>query len=226
MEPIRILLADDQRLFREGLAQLLRSQPDLEVVGEAETGEEAVSRARELLPDLILMDVSMPGGGGLEATRRIKEEMPSTRIVILTVSEEDHTVFEAVRSGAEGYLLKDIRPQELFGMLRGVFRGEAPISRGTAAKIIKGLARRPAGERDAPASPPITPREKQVLELVATGAANKEIAAALHISEHTVKKHLRNILEKLHLENRVQAALFAVQQGLLGRTGSSREEGG
>ncbi|MFQ5882193.1 MAG: response regulator [Candidatus Methylomirabilales bacterium] len=214
-DAIRVLLVDDHAIFRKGLASLLLERTEFEVLAEAENGREAVEKAREYLPDLILMDIYMPEMDGLEATRQIKEEMPTTKIVMLTVSEEDHNLFEAIKGGAEGYLIKDVKPQELFEMLRGVSRGDAPLSRPIATKILKGFAREIHRKRGPARGPSITLREQEVLEQVARGHANKEIAAALGISESTVKKHLRNILEKLHLENRVEAAIYALKEGLV-----------
>lgn len=216
MNPIRVLLADDHALFRKGIASLLAGERGFEVVGEAGDGREALERARDLMPDVILMDIFMPGVNGLEATRRIKEALPYVKIVMLTVSEEDQNLFEAIKSGAQGYLLKKIEPQELFAMLRGVVQGDAPISRAMAGKILGEFARqarRPAPT--APAGADLSAREREVLELVTQGKSNKEIAAALAIAENTVKNHLKNILEKLHLENRVQAATFALREGLV-----------
>ena len=215
MEAIRILLVDDHALFRSGLAGLLRQQADFELVGEAADGKEALVKAKELKPDVILMDVYMPGMGGLEATRRIKEALPSVKIVMLTVSEEDKDVFEAVKAGAHGYLLKKIEPEAFFRTLRGVFRGEAPISRATATKILAEFARQ-AQQGPGAARPPgkLSAREQQVLEFLTKGVTNKEIASTLGISKDTVKNHLKKILEKLHLENRVQAAAYALREGL------------
>ena len=216
MNAIRVLLADDHALFRRGVAKLLAAESDFEVVGEAIDGRQAVEMARELMPDVILMDVSMPVMDGLEATRRIKAEIPYVRIVILTASDGDSSLFEAVKSGAQGYLLKNIEPQALFGTLRGVVRGEAPVSRMMAGRLLEEFARQ--SRQPVPAAAPaaeLTAREREVLELVARGRSNKEIAAALAIAENTVKNHLKNILEKLHLENRVQAATFAVREGLI-----------
>ncbi len=218
MNPIRVLLVDDHALFRKGIASILAGERGFEVVGEAGDGREALERARDLMPDVILMDIFMPGVNGLEATRRIKEALPYVKIVMLTVSEEDQNLFEAIKSGAQGYLLKKIEPQELFAMLRGVVQGDAPISRAMAGKILAEFARqarRPAPT--APAGAHLSAREREVLELVTQGKSNKEIAAALAIAENTVKNHLKNILEKLHLENRVQAATFALREGLVDR---------
>lgn len=217
MEPIRVLLVDDHALFRKGLASLIDPLEDMEVVGEAGDGREALERARELMPDLILMDIQMPGWDGLKATQLIKEEMPYVKIVMLTVSDDDKDLFEAIKQGAQGYLLKDIEPEELFELLRGVYRGEAPISHLTAARILDEFTRLAQKESWVPiAGNNITPREKEVLQLVAQGATNKEIASQLFIAENTVKNHLRNILAKLHLGNRVQAAAYALREGLIG----------
>ena len=215
---IRVLLVDDHPLFRKGIASLLSSEPGFEVLGEASDGQEAIEKARDLMPDVILMDISMPGVNGLEATQRIKQEIPYVRIVILTVSDEDQNLFEAIKSGAQGYLLKKIEPQTLFQTLRGVLEGEAPLSRVMATKLLAEFARqrRAASEPRTPTAT-LTEREKEVLGLLAAGKTNKEIAGALGIAENTVKNHLKNILEKLHLENRVQAATFAIREGLLNK---------
>ena len=217
MEPIRVLLVDDHVLLRKGLASLIDPLEDMEVVGEAGDGQEALKRARELMPDLILMDIQMPGWDGLKATQRIKEEMPYVKIVMLTISDDDKDLFEAVKSGAQGYLLKDIETEELFELLRGVHRGEAPISRLMAARILDEFARLAQRETWVPFSgESLTPREREVLQLVAEGATNKEIASQLFIAENTVKNHLRSILAKLHLGNRAEAAAYALREGLIG----------
>jgi DNA-binding NarL/FixJ family response regulator len=216
--PIRVLLVDDHPLFRKGIASLLSAEPGFDVVGEASNGQEGIEKARDLMPDVILMDISMPGVNGLEATQRIKQEFPYVRIVILTVSDEDQNLFEAIKSGAQGYLLKKIEPQALFQTLRGVLEGEAPLSRVMATKLLAEFARqrRATSEPRTPTAT-LTEREKEVLGLLAAGNTNKEIAGALAIAENTVKNHLKNILEKLHLENRVQAATFALREGLLNK---------
>jgi DNA-binding NarL/FixJ family response regulator len=212
---MRILLADDHALFRKGLAGLLAAEPDFEVVGEAGTGKRVVELARDLMPDLVLMDIFMPEWNGLEATRRLKEELPYVRVVILTISEKEETLFEAVKAGAQGYLLKGIEPPELFDMLRGLGRGEAALSRSMAAKILKEFSRREPQARpeDSPLTR-LTAREREVLTHITLGLSNKQVAARLGISENTVRNHLRNILEKLHLQNRVQAAAFALRHNL------------
>ncbi len=212
MDKKRILLADDHILFRKGLAQLLSTQPDFQVVAEANDGVEALALAHERMPDLILLDINMPRMDGREATRAIKAELPYVVIVILTVSDDEQDLFAAIKNGAQGYVLKKIEPAELFEQLRGLARGEAALSRLMANKILREFARdKPEPvEKDQT----LTPREQQVLQLVARGMSNREIADTLVVSENTVKNHLRNILAKLHLENRVQAATYALREGL------------
>jgi DNA-binding NarL/FixJ family response regulator len=209
---IKILVVDDHPLFRRGIIYMLSSQSDMEVIGEANDGFEALELAKEKMPDLILMDIQMPNCDGLEATRLIMEEMPYVKIVMLTFSDDDHSLFEAIKSGAQGYLLKDLEPEELATMLRGVFRGEAPIARTTAGRILREFGRQSRNEGEGAKG--LTAREIDLLRLIASGASNQEIAEAMVITEHTVKNHLRNILDKLHLKNRVQAAVFAVREGL------------
>jgi DNA-binding NarL/FixJ family response regulator len=215
MGALRIVLADDHLLFRKGVAAVLATRPDFVVVGEASDGLEAIEIARAAVPDLILMDLTMPRCSGLEATRSIKGEMPQIKIIVLTVSDTDRDLFGAIKSGADGYLLKNIKPPQLFEMLEGLQQGEAPITGVLAAKILKEF-REP--EKSAPpveSENELTARERQVLELLVQGLTNKEIAAALCIAEDTVRGHVRLILEKLHLQNRIQAAVYAVRQGLV-----------
>ena len=214
MRSIRVLLVDDHPLFRKGLASLLAREKGFEVVGEAQDGAEALNKTKNLKPDLVLMDIYMPGGNGLEATRRIRKALSSVKVVILTVSEEDKNLFEAIKSGAHGYLLKKIEPRNLFEMLRGVFRGEAPISRATAAKILNEFAAQAHRATEEMPEERLSPKEREVIELLTKGWTNKEIGNKLRITENTVKNHLKNILDKLHLENRVQAATFALQKKL------------
>jgi two-component system nitrate/nitrite response regulator NarL len=216
---MRILLVDDHILFRKGLANLLDSQQDLEIIGEAGDGFEGVEKAKTLKPDLILMDVTMPRCNGPEATRLIMREMPDMQIVMLSVSDDDQDLFTAIRAGAMGYLLKSIKPDELFARLRGLAEGEAPINRLMAAKILREFARSPVQPEPRPANWPqeITEREREVLQCVAKGMSNREIGEALNIAENTVKNHVRSILDKLHLANRAQMAAYAVQTGLNAR---------
>jgi DNA-binding NarL/FixJ family response regulator len=216
-EPLRILLVDDTALFRGSIAELIGQQDGLTVVGEAENGLEAVEKARALRPDVVIMDVEMPVMDGVEATRLIREQMPGVRVVMLTVSESDDHLFDAIRFGAQGYLLKDLRPEELYDMVRAVMRDEAALSPGIARRLL-GQIRDGAMPSHAPDPKPETPaltrRELEVLQLVADGLSNKEIATSLFITEGTVKNHVHNALEKLQLENRTQAAAYIVRQGL------------
>jgi len=215
MNPLRILLVDDHILFRKGLARLLDAQPDFQVVGEASDGAEGVEKARSLRPDVVLMDLRMPVCDGLEATRQIKQEVPGVRVVVLTVSEDDQDFLAAIRCGADGYLVKSMRPEVLFQELRGLARGEAPLSREMTGKLLRQIAR--VAPAPLPTAQPdsLSERERQVLVLLAEGLSNEEIAAELGIAENTVRNHVRNILEKLGLKNRVQAAVYAVRQGLV-----------
>jgi two-component system nitrate/nitrite response regulator NarL len=216
-QPIRILLVDDQPLFRGAIAALIDGQDDLEVVGEAENGLDGVEKAGTLSPDLVVMDVEMPVMNGVEATRLIREQRPSVKVVMLTVSDSDEHVFEAIRLGAHGYLLKDLRPEQLFDMIRSVMRNETPLSPAIAGRLLQeirdGATTRVASPAPAEA-PSVTPRELEILQLVAEGMSNKEIGKRLWITEGTVKNHVHNALEKLHMKNRIQAAAYIVRQGL------------
>ncbi len=215
MDPIRILLVDDHVLFRKGLASLLASR-GVEIVGEAGNGKEGVECAKRLAPDLVLMDIRMPVMDGLAALRLMKQEVPDVKVVMLTVSDDDRDLFEAIKAGAQGYLLKNMEPEDLFDMLEGTLRGEAPITRALATRILAEFAHQAQREPEpTPAHSALTARETEVLQLVAAGTSNRDIANALCISENTVKNHLRNILEKLHLDNRVQAVAYALRQGLI-----------
>jgi DNA-binding NarL/FixJ family response regulator len=216
MQPLRILLVDDQILFRKGIATLLADKAAFVVVGEAGDGLEALERVRETEPDLVLMDIDMPRCNGLEAVKRIKAEKPEVQIVMLTVSEDGDDLFEAIESGAQGYLLKTLEPQQLYQLLEGVQRNEAAISGPMAGKLLQKFRQGESGERETETEvDALTSREMEVLEKVADGSTNKEIAVALYITENTVKIHLRNILDKLHVANRVQAAVYAVRRGML-----------
>jgi NarL family two-component system response regulator LiaR len=214
MIPLKVLVADDHRLFRQGLISLMHTRPDLvQVIGEASTGREAIEMTAELKPDVILMDVYMPEGTGIEAARIIRRRYPKTAIVMLTSSEQNEHVLEAIRLGASGYLLKNLDASELFDLLRGVRRGEVAITRTMAARLLRNMTS-PApniGKTETE----LTDREIDVLRLVAQGASNPQIAAELCITVNTVKSHLKNILTKLQLENRTQIATYAVQSGLI-----------
>jgi DNA-binding NarL/FixJ family response regulator len=216
---IRVLIADDHRLFRQGLISLMKTREDLvDVIGEAETGEEAVRLAGELKPDVILMDIYMPQQDGLQAAQEIRKRYPNIAIVMLTSSERDGHLYEAVRLGVSGYLLKSLDATELFDSLNRVVRGETAMTPAMAARLLKGVARRLVDEDKGEQS--LTERELLVLRLVASGASNSEIGERLSISVNTVKSHLKSILEKLQLENRTQAATYAVKRGLV----SSRDD--
>jgi DNA-binding NarL/FixJ family response regulator len=211
---IKVLIADDHRLFRQGLISLMKTRNDLvEVIGEAETGEEAVRLAEELHPDVILMDIYMPQGDGLQAAKEIRTRFPKIAIVMLTSSERDGHLYEAVRLGVSGYLLKSLDATELFDSLTRVVNGETAMTPAMAARLLKGVAKRLADKDKGEQS--LTERELFVLRLVASGASNAEIAGRLSISVNTVKSHLKSILEKLQLENRTQAATYAVERGLV-----------
>jgi two-component system, NarL family, nitrate/nitrite response regulator NarL len=210
---ITVLIADDHKLFRQGLISLMKTRSDLvHVVGEAETGKEAVRLAEQLRPDIVLMDIYMPDRNGLEATREIRKKFPDIAIVILTSSESDQHLNEAVSLGISGYLLKNLDGEELFDLLAGIERGEAAMTRTMAARLLKNAADARAGT---PEDDSLTARELEVLRLVARGSSNMQIAAELTISVNTVKSHLKNILAKLQLENRTQVAAYAIERGLV-----------
>lgn len=211
---IRVLIADDHKLFRQGLIGLMKTREDLvEVIGEAETGEEAVRLAGELNPDVILMDIYMPQMDGLQAAKEIHIRFPKIAIVMLTSSERDGHLYEAVQVGVSGYLLKSLDADELFDLLSGVVNGETAMTRAMAGKLLKAVANRMVDEDKGEQA--LTERELFVLRLVASGASNQEIAQKLSISVNTVKSHLKNILDKLQLENRTQAATYALKHGLI-----------
>jgi two-component system nitrate/nitrite response regulator NarL len=215
MSTLRILLVDDHLLFRKGLARLLDAQPDFEIVGEAADGLEAVGKAELLHPDVVLMDIRMPNCDGLEATRRIKGQMPNVRVVMLTVSEDEQDLAAAVRHGADGYLLKDLLPEALFQYLRGAMSGEAPISPTMTGKLFHQLAQQSRPALQPAAAAILSARECEVLALVVDGCSNQEIGQELGIAHNTVKNHLRSILTRLGVKNRAQAAAYAVSHGLV-----------
>lgn len=212
---VRVLVADEQELFRRGLYVVLDSEDHVEVVGEAGDSETAAKLAVALAPDVVLIDVSMPSGG-VDAIRRIRELVPATRILVLTASDDDGDLYRAIEAGANGYLLKEISVEEVAEAVREVVAGRSPISPTMASKLIEefgALARR--ATRQDSSDPVLTARELEVIRLVAQGRTNRQVAAELFISENTVKNHVRNILDKLHLHSRVEAAMYAVAHRLL-----------
>ncbi|MEZ4641573.1 MAG: response regulator transcription factor [Chloroflexota bacterium] len=210
---IKIVVADDHKLFRQGLIGLMRAHDDLvEVIGEASTGQEAVQLAHQLQPDVILMDIQMPDGDGLKATREIRQSLPNVAVVMLTASELDEHLYEAVRLGAAGYLLKDLDATELFELLVGVTRNEVAMTRAMASRLLKIMVN---GNNQNDADNKLTDREMEVLQLLAQGASNPQIAEDLFITINTVKTHISHILSKLQVENRTQAAAYAVQKGIV-----------
>ena len=218
-EPIRAMIVDDHALFRRGLEMVLEEEADIEIVGQASDGSEAVEKAGESLPDVVLMDIRMPRSSGIEACRAMKEVAPSAKIVMLTISDEEEDLFEAIRAGASGYLLKDLPLDEVAETVRAVHGGQSLINPSMAGKLLSEfatLARRDTGERvqQVPA-PRLTEREMQVLKLVARGMNNRDIAKELFISENTVKNHVRNILEKLQIHSRMEAVMVAVREKLI-----------
>ncbi|MEO9325967.1 response regulator transcription factor [Nocardioides sp. C4-1] len=214
-EPIRVLVVDDQQLFRRGLTMLLAVEPGLEVVGEAGDGAEGITLAESAAPDVVLLDVRMPKKSGIEACLAIKQSVPSAKIIMLTVSDEEADLYEAVKSGASGYLLKDSSIEEVAQAIRVVADGQSLISPSMAIKLIDEFKQMSKPERETGPALRLTERELDVLRLVAQGHSNKEIAARLFISENTVKNHVRNMLEKLQLHSRMEAVMYAVRENLL-----------
>jgi DNA-binding NarL/FixJ family response regulator len=217
MNPIKILLVDDQPLFREGLRTLLSVHSDFEVVGEAGNGEEAIRLARSLLPSVVLMDLQMPVLDGVAATRRLQEEQPNSRVIVLTTFDDDEMVFDGLRAGAVGYLLKDAPSEKLAEAVRVAARGETFLQPSVAAKVVAEfarLSRKTVGTGNSVIEP-LSEREIEILRLIAKGASNREIAGALFLAEGTVKNHVSNILGKLEVRDRTQAALKAKDSGLI-----------
>jgi DNA-binding NarL/FixJ family response regulator len=215
-EPVRVMVVDDQELFRRGLAMLLAAVDDIDLVGEAADGREATALAAAVAPDVILMDVRMPQQSGIEACIEIKSVVPSAKIVMLTMSDEEADLYDAIRNGASGYLLKDASIDQVAEAVRVVAEGQSLISPSMAVKLLeefKAISRSGGGKDDA-LNPRLTPRELEVLNLVAHGLANRDIAKELFISENTVKNHVRNILEKLQLYSRMEAVMYAVREKL------------
>jgi two-component system NarL family response regulator len=216
-DAIRVLIVDDHALFRRGLQMVLEGEADIDVVGEASDGHEAVERAERSTPDVVLMDVRMPKRSGIEATRAIKEVLPSAKILMLTISDEEADLYEAIKAGASGYLLKEISIEEVASAVREVQAGKSLISPSMASKLLNEFAAmvKRRDERSNIPGPRLTERELEVLKLVAKGMNNRDIGSELFISENTVKNHVRNILEKLHLHSRMEAVVYAVREKLL-----------
>ena len=210
MDKIGVLIVDDHAVVRRGLRTLLELQEEIEVVGEAANGLEAVEQASQLLPDVVLMDLMMPEMDGIEATRRIRSLSPATKVVILTTFAEDDNVFPSIKAGAQGYLLKNVSPPDLVKAIQAAHRGEAQLDPEIAKKLMDEISTRPSK----PASDDLTGRELDVLRLIARGRNNRDIAGDLILSEKTVKTHVSNILSKLHLSDRTQAAIYALREGL------------
>ncbi|MEU3017300.1 MULTISPECIES: response regulator transcription factor [unclassified Nocardiopsis] len=217
--PIRVLVVDDHALFRRGLVSVLNDEADIDVVSEAADGDEAVVLATELRPDVVLMDVMMPNSTGIEACPRIRAAVPEVKFVMLTMSEDEADLFEALKAGATGYLLKEIAVTDIARAVRAIAEGQSFINPAMAIKLIgefAGLAKQERAPRAAPAIPELTPRETEVLKLLARSLNNREIGERLFITENTVKNHVRNILEKLQVHSRTEAAIYAVRAEYLG----------
>jgi DNA-binding NarL/FixJ family response regulator len=214
---IQVFIADDHALFREGLAGIISSQEDMNVIGEASDGMEAIVKVQELKPDLVLMDIQMPGCDGLEATRQIKSALPDVIIIILTVRDDEEKLFKAIRYGAQGYLLKNIHSKEMLQMMRSALRGEGAISPALSGYIVDEFRRlsRITPDSSEEETLDLTSREQSVLAHAASGKTDKEIAETMQLSVHTVKTHMRNILRKLHAGNRREASRIAKQKGLV-----------
>jgi NarL family two-component system response regulator LiaR len=209
--PIRVLIADDHAILRKGIRALLSTEPDIEVVGEAGDGAEALAQAEASQPDVILMDLVMPKMDGIEATQQVTSQQPGVRVLVLTSFAADDKVFPAIKAGALGYILKDTSPDDLVQAIRQVYRGEPSLEPEIARKVLFELAQPP---KQPPTPDPLTRRELEVLRLIAQGKSNREIAKDLVLAELTVRTHVSNILGKLHLANRTQAALHALKEGL------------
>lgn len=219
-ESIRVAIADDQSLFAGGIARILATKEGIEVVGEAHDGEEAVSLCIEREPDVVLMDISMPGMDGVTATRKIKDLSPSTAILILTVHTDDAFVFQGIKAGAQGYLLKDCSAEELMHAIQTVYNGSTIMSQDIARKMLSTFEQKPP---EAEISPSLTERELQVIRSLAQGLSNKQIARALDISEKTVRNYASNLYKKLHIFDRTQAVLYAIRTGIVDPDDPGRE---
>ncbi|MFD1178550.1 response regulator [Paenibacillus puldeungensis] len=211
---VRVLVVDDHPHAREAIGDILAEDDCFEIIGYAENGDEAIVQTEQWMPDLILMDIHMPGKDGLETTREIKLRYPYVKIVLITVSDDVAHLFEALKQGAQGYLLKNLEPGTWLEYLRSIASDEVPLTRELALRILQEF---PRSNKDAGGEPPLTAREREILGWVSKGMTNREIAGVLHISDQTVKNHLKNILQKLHLENRVQLTRYALEQGWVER---------
>ncbi len=216
-DTIRVLVADDHALFRRGLNMILETEAAIDVIGEAEDGVEAVDMAIDLAPDVVLMDVRMPRLSGIEAATRVRQSVPAAKILMLTVSDEEEDLYEAIKAGANGYLLKEISIEEVADAIRAVTQGQSLISPSMASKLLDEFTTlsKQADEKISPHAPRLTERELEVLQLVAQGLSNRKIAEKLFISENTVKNHVRNMLEKLHVHSRMEAVLYAMRENLI-----------
>ncbi len=227
MSDIRVLIVDDQDIVRRGLEIILNSQPGIRVVGQAADGQEAIDQAQALRPDVVLMDLKMPRLSGVQATRRISESLPDTQVVILTTYDTDNLVFEGIKAGAKGYLLKDAPEETIVEAVRGVMRGESQLDPGVARKVLQAFyymaqernamarAKKPPAAEELPPLEKLTPREEEVLNLLAGGLSNREIAERLSLSEGTVKNHVSNIIGKLQANDRTHAVIIALKRGLV-----------
>jgi DNA-binding NarL/FixJ family response regulator len=223
VSPVRVLLVDDQQIVRQGLATILKYAPGIEVVGQARDGEEAVAQARNLKPDVVFMDLKMPRLGGIPATRQICAELPDTHVIILTTYDADDLVFEGIKAGARGYLLKEATSETLVEAVQGVMQGESQLDPGVARKVLDEFQRLSATSSAGPAKElpddlslePLTPREEQVLHLLTEGLSNREIGEELHLTEGTVKNYVSTIIAKLHANDRTHAVVTAIRRGLV-----------
>jgi DNA-binding NarL/FixJ family response regulator len=224
MSELRLVIADDEEMVRSGLRMVIEGQTDLAVVGEAADGREAVEAVRRTKPDVVLMDIRMPGMDGIQATARLLEQIPAPRVVMLTTFDDDRTLYEALRAGASGFLLKVSPPEQLVDAIRAVGSGHALIDPHVTRRVLESFAQMPAAHETPVALEELTPREEEVLRLLARGLSNREIASELIISEATAKTHVARVLGKLDLRDRAQAVVFAYESGLI-RPGDSHADG-
>jgi DNA-binding NarL/FixJ family response regulator len=215
MNPKTILIVDDHEIFRQGLKEIIRHWDEFVVIGEASNGQEAIEQVKKTLPDIVFMDISMPVMDGLEATKKIWREFPSTSVVMLTVAEGGENLFQAIRNGASGYISKNVSSETLYELLNDMAHGEAALTSDMAKKIIDEFKVHPENKKYLAEVEPLSEKEMEVLKLVVEGYSNPEIAERLFLSVNTIKKYIRNILQKLHLKNRIEAAVYAIREGLI-----------